>query len=49
MCGRVIQSSGPLLLAIVEGVHVRAVRLWNYPLRPAAKTSASGESIRRER
>ena len=33
MCGRVIQSSGPLRYAIVDGMNVRADRLHNYPPR----------------
>jgi putative SOS response-associated peptidase YedK len=33
MCGRVIQSSGPLRYAIVEGLDVRDSRLTNYPRR----------------
>jgi putative SOS response-associated peptidase YedK len=33
MCGRVIQSSGPLRYAIVEGFDVRDSRLSNYPRR----------------
>ena len=31
MCGRVIQSSGPLGYAILEGMHVRDSRVHNYP------------------
>jgi putative SOS response-associated peptidase YedK len=33
MCGRVIQSSGPLRYAIVDGLDVRDSRLPNYPRR----------------
>src|SRR6266567_4915679 len=33
MCGRVIQSSGPLRYAIVDGVNVRDSRVHNYPPR----------------
>jgi putative SOS response-associated peptidase YedK len=33
MCGRVIQSSGPLRYAIVDGLDVRDSRLSNYPRR----------------
>jgi putative SOS response-associated peptidase YedK len=33
MCGRVIQSSGPLRYAIVDGMNVRQDRLHNYPPR----------------
>src|SRR3954454_10483788 len=31
MCGRVIQSSGPLNYAIVDGMNVRDSRVHNYP------------------
>jgi putative SOS response-associated peptidase YedK len=33
MCGRVIQSSGPLRYAIVDGLNVRDSRVHNYPPR----------------
>jgi putative SOS response-associated peptidase YedK len=33
MCGRVIQSSGPLNFAIVDGMNVRDSRVHNYPPR----------------
>ena len=33
MCGRVIQSSGPLRYAIVNGMNVRDNRVHNYPPR----------------
>src|SRR5437764_4447585 len=33
MCGRVIQSSGPLRYAIVDGMKVRDSRVHNYPPR----------------
>ena len=33
MCGRVIQSSAPFRLAIVEGLDVRDSRVHNYPPR----------------
>jgi putative SOS response-associated peptidase YedK len=33
MCGRVIQSSAPIRLAIVEGLNVRDSRVHNYPPR----------------
>lgn len=33
MCGRVIQASGPLSLAIVDGLDVRDSRLTNAPRR----------------
>jgi putative SOS response-associated peptidase YedK len=39
MCGRVVQSSGPLRLAIVEGVDVSDSRLGNVPRRYNAAPS----------
>src|SRR5262249_7997010 len=33
MCGRVIQSSGPLRYAIVDGMNARDSRVHNYPPR----------------
>jgi putative SOS response-associated peptidase YedK len=33
MCGRIIQSSGPLRYAIVDGMNVRDSRVHNYPPR----------------
>ena len=33
MCGRVIQSSGPLRYGIVEGMDMRDSRTHNYPLK----------------
>jgi hypothetical protein len=33
MCGRVIQSSGPVRYAIVDGMNVRDSRVHNYPPR----------------
>src|SRR5205823_10706343 len=33
MCGRVIQSSGPLRYSIVDGMNVRDSRVHNYPPR----------------
>jgi putative SOS response-associated peptidase YedK len=33
MCGRVVQSGGPLRYAIVEGMNVRDSRVSNYPPR----------------
>jgi hypothetical protein len=33
MCGRVLQSSGPLRYAIVDGMNVRDSRVHNYPPR----------------
>jgi putative SOS response-associated peptidase YedK len=45
MCGRVIQSSGPLRYAIVDGMNVRDSRLNNYP--PNAAPSQELLVIRR--
>ena len=39
MCGRVIQSSGPLRLAIVEGLNVSDSRLASVPRRYNAAPS----------
>ena len=39
MCGRVIQSSGPLRLAIVEGLDVSDSRMGNIPARYNAAPS----------
>ena len=39
MCGRVVQSSGPLRLAIVEGLDVTDSRLGNAPRRYNAAPS----------
>jgi len=39
MCGRVIQSSRPIKLAIVDGLNVRDNRLTNYPARYNAAPS----------
>jgi putative SOS response-associated peptidase YedK len=47
MCGRVIQSSGPLKLAIVDGMNVRDSRLTNYPPRYNAAPSQDLLVIRR--
>ena len=33
MCGRVVQSSGPLRYALVDGMNVRDSRVSNYPPR----------------
>ena len=33
MCGRIIQSSGPLHYAFVDGMNVRDTRVHNYPPR----------------
>jgi len=50
MCGRVIQSSGPLRYAIVDDVNVRDSRVHNYPPRwnaaPAKNYSSSVAIIR---
>ena len=47
MCGRVIQSSGPLQYAIVDGMNVRDSRVHNYPLRWNAAPSQELLVIRR--
>jgi putative SOS response-associated peptidase YedK len=47
MCGRVIQSSGPLKLAIVDGLNVRDSRLTNHPPRYNAAPSQELLIIRR--
>src|SRR5213596_3358623 len=47
MCGRVIQSSGPLNLAIVDGINVRDSRAHNYPPRWNAAPSQDLLVIRR--
>jgi hypothetical protein len=47
MCGRVIQSSGPLRLAIVEGLDVSDSRLGNIPRRYNAAPSQELLVIRR--
>src|SRR5262245_62200247 len=44
MCGRVIQSSGPLRYAIVDGMNVRDSRVHNYPHR--WKAEPSNEMVR---
>jgi putative SOS response-associated peptidase YedK len=49
MCGRVIQSSGPLSLAIVHGMNVRDSRVSNYPRRYNAAPSQELLVIRRNR
>jgi putative SOS response-associated peptidase YedK len=49
MCGRVIQSSGPLRLAIVDGMNVRDSRLSNYPRRYNGAPSQEFVVIRRNR
>ena len=47
MCGRVIQSSGPIRYAIVEGIDVRDSRVNNYPARWNASPSQELFIIRR--
>ena len=47
MCGRVIQSSGPLRYAIVDGMNVRDSRVHNYPPRWNAAPSQDLRVIRR--
>jgi len=47
MCGRVIQSSGPLRYAIVDGMNVRDSRVHNYPPRWNAAPSQELLGIRR--
>jgi hypothetical protein len=38
MCGRVIQSSGPVRYAIVDGMNVRDSRVHNYPVLGSSHT-----------
>jgi putative SOS response-associated peptidase YedK len=47
MCGRVIQSSGPLRYAIVDGMNMRDSRVHNYPPRWNAAPSHELLVIRR--
>jgi hypothetical protein len=47
MCGRVIQSSGPLRYAIVDGMNVRDSRVHNHPPRWNAAPSQELLVIRR--
>ena len=47
MCGGVIQSSGPLRYAIVDGMNVRHSRVHNYPPRWNAAPSQDLPVIRR--
>lgn len=47
MCGRVIQSSGPLHYSIVDGLNVRDSRVHNYPPRWNAAPSQELLVIRR--
>jgi hypothetical protein len=49
MCGRVIQSSAPFRLAIVDGLDVRGSRFHNYPPRWNAAPSQDLLVIRRNR
>jgi putative SOS response-associated peptidase YedK len=49
MCGRVIQSSGPLRYGIVDGLNVRDSRVHNYPPRWNAAPSRELLVIRRNR
>ena len=49
MCGRVIQSSGPLRYAIVDGLNVRDSRVHNYPPRWNGAPSQELLVIRRNR
>jgi hypothetical protein len=49
MCGRVIQSSGPLRLAIVDGRTVHESRVSNYPPRYNAAPNQDLLVIRRNR
>src|SRR5262249_52181994 len=47
MCGRVIQSGGPLRYTIVDGMNVRDSRVHNYPARWNAAPSQELLVIRR--
>jgi putative SOS response-associated peptidase YedK len=47
MCGRIIQSSGPLRYAFVDGMNVRDTRVYNYPPRWNAAPSQELLVIRR--
>jgi putative SOS response-associated peptidase YedK len=47
MCGSVVQSSGPLRYAIVDGMNVRDSRVHNYPPRRNAAPSQELLVIRR--
>jgi hypothetical protein len=47
MCGRIIQSNGPLRYAIVDGMNVRDSRVHNYPPRWNAAPSQELLVIRR--
>jgi len=47
MCGWIIQSSGPIHYAIVDGMNVRDSRVYNYPPRWNAAPSQELLVIRR--
>jgi putative SOS response-associated peptidase YedK len=47
MCGRIIQSGGPLRYAIVDGMNVPDIRVHNYPPRWNAAPSQALLGIRR--
>ena len=47
MCGRVVQSGGPLRYAIVDGMNVRDSRVSNYPPRWNGAPSEELLAIRR--
>jgi putative SOS response-associated peptidase YedK len=49
MCGRVIQSSGPLNLAVMDGMNVHDSRISNYPPRYNGAPSQELLVIRRNR
>jgi putative SOS response-associated peptidase YedK len=49
VCGRVIQSSGPLRYAIVDGMNVRDSRVHNYPPKWNAAPSQELLVVRRNR
>jgi putative SOS response-associated peptidase YedK len=49
MCGRVIQSSAPIRLAILDGLDARDSRVHNYPPRWNAAPSQDLLVIRRNR
>src|SRR5439155_6592514 len=44
MCGRVIQSSGPLRYSIVDGMNVRDSRVHNYPPRWMQRPSGASRN-----
>ena len=48
MCGRVIQSSAPFRLAIVEGLDVRDSRVHNYPGQPRSRFSLGRQGSSRK-